>query len=202
MARTGEDRILTVPNLLSVGRLACVPVFLWLLFGRDNQAGAAWLLAVLGATDWVDGTIARRFDQVSTLGKVLDPTADRILLGVAVVSIIAYGAVPVAVGVPVIVREVLVSIGVLVLAAMGARRLDVTKVGKFGTAGLMVSFPLFLVTFEAGFPGHEAARAVAWITGVAGLLLGWWAAFGYVGEARKALRESPGKTTRRHPPSG
>ena len=71
-----------------------MPLFLWLLFGRDNRLAAAWLLAVLGATDWVDGYIARRFNQVSTLGKVLDPTADRLLLAVGVISILVYGSVP------------------------------------------------------------------------------------------------------------
>src|SRR4051794_6628291 len=71
--RTGEDRIVTIPNVISVVRLCCIPVFLWLLFGRDDQLAAAGLLAVLGATDWVDGYVARHYDQVSTLGKVLDP---------------------------------------------------------------------------------------------------------------------------------
>src|SRR5580692_1437863 len=73
------DRIATVPNLITAVRLACVPLFLWLLFGAHRQTDAAILLAVLGATDWIDGFVARRFAQVSTLGKVLDPVADRIL---------------------------------------------------------------------------------------------------------------------------
>ena len=69
------DGILTVPNLITAVRLACVPLFLWLLFGAHRQTDAAILLAVLGVTDWVDGYVARRWHQVSTLGKVLDPTA-------------------------------------------------------------------------------------------------------------------------------
>ena len=72
--------ILTVPNLVTVIRLACVPLFCWLLFERNDRTAAAWLLAVLGATDWVDGYLARRLHQVSELGKVLDPTADRIVV--------------------------------------------------------------------------------------------------------------------------
>lgn len=185
--RTGEDRILTIPNVLSLGRLACIPVFLWLLFGRDNPVGAALLLGVLGATDWVDGTVARRFNQVSTLGKVLDPTADRILLGVAVVAIVVEGAVPAVLGWPVIVREAAVSIGVLVLAAMGARRIDVSWAGKIGTLGLMVSFPLFLLAHEPSFGGRDAVRVVAWAAALVGLACGYWAAFRYVGAAREAL---------------
>src|SRR5207302_10946930 len=125
-ATAGESRVLTVPTLLSLVRLACVPLFLWLLFGPDppRRAAAAYLLGALGATDWVDGFIARRFHQVSTLGKVLDPTADRILLGVGIVAIMVDGSVPIWLGTIVIVREVLVSIAVVVLAALGARLID------------------------------------------------------------------------------
>ena len=67
----------TVPNAISFARLLCVPVYLVLLFGRDNRAAAAWLLAALGMSDWVDGYLARRFDQVSELGKLLDPQIGR-----------------------------------------------------------------------------------------------------------------------------
>ena len=84
-------------------------VFLWLLFGAHRQTAAAVLLAVLGATDWVDGYVARRYGQVSTFGKVLDPTADRLLVGTAVISIMIYGAVPLWFGIATIAREVLVS---------------------------------------------------------------------------------------------
>src|SRR5918911_3995379 len=101
--------IFTIPNLLTVVRLACVPVFCWLLFGRDDRTAAAWLLAVLGCTDWVDGYLARHLGQVSELGKVLDPTADRILLGTVVVSLLIDGSVPTIVGWGVLVREVLIS---------------------------------------------------------------------------------------------
>ena len=90
----GLDRILTAPNVITLVRLLCIPLFLWLLFGAHRQTAAAVLLGVLGATDWVDGYVARRFGQVSTLGKVLDPTADRLLVGTAVISIMVYGAVP------------------------------------------------------------------------------------------------------------
>ena len=86
--------VLTVPNVISFVRLLCMPLFVYLLFGRDNRAGAAYLLAVLGATDWVDGYIARRFGQVSELGKILDPTADRLLLIVGIGSIAIDDAAP------------------------------------------------------------------------------------------------------------
>lgn len=178
------DRVLTVPNLLSFGRLLCVPVFLWLLFGRDNRVGAAWLLAVLGATDWVDGFIARRFNQVSSLGKVLDPAADRLLLGVGVVAILIDGSVPAVIGWLTIARELTVATTALVLAALGARRIDVSWPGKCGTFAMMIAFPLFLLG-----NGHGVAAAIAWPVAVVGLGFGWYAAAAYLPQGVAALRE-------------
>jgi len=86
--------VATVPNLITLLRLCCLPVFLWLLLGRDDRAAAAWLLGGLGATDWVDGWVARRFDQVSEFGKMFDPTADRLLFLVAIVAILVDGSAP------------------------------------------------------------------------------------------------------------
>ncbi|HWF23714.1 MAG TPA: CDP-alcohol phosphatidyltransferase family protein [Acidimicrobiales bacterium] len=181
-------RILTAPNLITMVRLACIPLFLWLLFGAHRQTAAAILLAVLGATDWVDGHVARRFHQVSTLGKVLDPVADRILVGTSVIAIIVYGAVPVWFGVATVAREAVVSVAVLVLASLGAKRIDVLWVGKAGTFALMFSYPAFLL-------GHGTAhwqtpiRDIAWVTGIIGLVLAWIAAGSYIPVARQALAE-------------
>src|SRR6478736_3028572 len=133
----GEDRILTVPNLITLVRLSCLPLFVWLLLGEENQVAAALLLGALGATDWVDGYVARHFGQVSTLGKVLDPVADRLLFFTALVTIIVSGDAPLWFCIAVLVREVIVAVATLVLAAMGARRIDVTWFGKAGTFGLM-----------------------------------------------------------------
>jgi cardiolipin synthase len=177
-------RVFTVPNLISFGRLLCVPLFLWLLFGRDNRLAAAWLLAGLGATDWVDGFIARRYNQVSTLGKILDPTADRILLAVGVISILVYGAVPPIIAWLAITREVSVGLLALVLGALKAKRIDVNWWGKTGTFLLMIAFPLFLLG-----DGHGLAHAVAWVVSVAGLLAGWYAFALYIPQGLQALRE-------------
>ncbi len=194
MTRTtkGEARVVTIPNALSLGRLMCVPLFLWLLFGRDNRAGAAWLLAVLGATDWVDGYIARRFDQVSTVGKVLDPTADRVLLLVGIVAILVDGSAPIWLGVAVLARELLVSIGVLALAAMGARRVDVSWAGKCGTFALMLAFPLFLVANAPNNSWEGPLRVVAWACAIVGLAFSYWSAFHYIPLGRAALQEGRG----------
>ena len=184
----GADRLLTVPNVISVARLACVPIFLWLLFGRDDRAGAAWLLGGLGATDWIDGYIARHFGQVSTVGKVLDPTADRVLLVVGIVAILVDGSVPPWIAWITIVREVAVSVAVLVLAALGARRIDVRWAGKAGTFGLMFAFPLFLLS-HAGGRLDDAARVLAWGCVLPALAFSLYAAGAYVPDARRALRE-------------
>jgi cardiolipin synthase len=179
--------VLTIPNLISAGRLASIPVFLWLLFGRDDRTAAAWLLAVLGATDWVDGWVARRFNQVSELGKILDPTADRILLGTVVISLLVEGSVPAVVGWGLLVREVLVSVAAVALAAAGARRIDVQWVGKAGTLAVMVALPLFMMG-EPG-PWGRPADVVAWAFALAGLVLLWYSTWVYVPLARRALAE-------------
>lgn len=188
MTAPAEDRILTIPNVISLVRLACVPWFLWLLFGDDNRYGAAFLLAVLGCTDWVDGYIARRWGQVSTLGKVLDPTADRIMLLAGVGGIVVDGSAPVWVAVAVLVREALVAVAALVLAAMGARRIDVTWAGKAGTFACMVAFPLFLTSHSTA-NWADLAGVLAWIVVLPGLVLAWYAAAMYVPAARMALAE-------------
>lgn len=186
--RTGDDRIVTIPNVITVIRLLCVPVFLWLLFGRDDRAGAAWLLAAMGTTDWVDGYIARHFAQGSTLGKIIDPIADRVLLGVGVGAIVADRSVPLWLGLAVVIREVVVSVAVLGLAAMGARRIDVRWVGKAGTFALMVAFPLFLA-HRSTLGWHRGAGIVAWAVAIPGLAFSYWAAATYLPVARTALDE-------------
>ena len=192
--RTGEDRILTVPNVVTTIRLLCIPVFLWLLLRPDHRGWypAALLLGALGATDGVDGFVARRYNQVSTVGKVLDPIADRLLLGVAAISIIALGAVPLWVGVTALAREGLVAIGFLIVAALGGRRMDVSVAGKAATFGLMAALPLFLGG-HANDDWHRVAETLAWIFAIPGLVLGWYAAFTYIPKARQALRAGDGQ---------
>ncbi len=173
-----------MPNVISLVRLLCIPLFLWLLFGRDQRVAAAGLLAFLGATDWVDGFIARRFHQVSTVGKILDPTADRLLLGVAIVAILVDGSVPAVVAWLAIAREATVSLVALVLAALGARRIDVSWAGKCGTFALMVALPLYLASANRGW-----AAIIALPIAIAGLACGWYAAAMYIPQGRRALAE-------------
>ena len=180
-------RVLTAPNLITLVRLLCIPIFLWLLFGLHLQTEAAVLLAVLGATDWIDGFVARRYHQVSTLGKILDPAADRILVATAVIAVIVHGAVPLWFGVATLAREALVSIVVVLLAALGAARINVLWIGKAGTFALMFSYPAFLLSYGTA-AWLEPIRVIAWICGLIGLALSWAAAASYVGPAREALR--------------
>src|SRR5579863_10667824 len=114
--RTGEDRILSLPNVVTTARLVLVPVFVWLLLQPHHRDWfeAAILLAALGSTDWVDGQLARRLNQVTNLGKVLDPTADRVLLATSVIGILAVGAIPIPVAVIAMTRE-----GLVAIAAVG-----------------------------------------------------------------------------------
>jgi len=182
------DRVLTVPNVITLVRLCMLPVFLWLLFAQDDRAKAAALLAVLGITDFLDGYIARHFNQVSELGKVLDPVADRLLLFVGVGGIVVDGSVPTWFAVAVLVREALVAGATLALAALGAKRIDVTWFGKAGTFFLMIAFPLFLAS-NSTLGWADTAEVLAWLAGIPGLALSLYAAALYVPLARRALRE-------------
>lgn len=186
--RDWRAEILTWPNLITVVRLACLPVFLWLLFARENRAAAAWLLAALGSTDWVDGWIARRYDQVSELGKLLDPTVDRLLFLVTVPAILIDGSVPLVVAVLAVFREALVAVVAITLGALGARRIDVTKEGKTGTFLLLFAFPLFLGS-ESTLSYAPLLAVLAWLFAVPGLVYSYIAAAQYVPRARSALAE-------------
>lgn len=185
---SGEDRVLTIPNVITVVRLCLLPVFLWLLFGREDRASAAWLLAGLGTTDFFDGYIARHFDQVSNLGKILDPVADRLLFFIGVGGIVADGSVPAWFAAAVLVREVLVAGATIALATLGVRRIDVTWFGKAYTLLLMIAFPLFLASHST-LGWHEGGGTAAWAFGIPGLILAWYSAALYVPIAAKALRE-------------
>src|SRR5487761_1954203 len=168
---------LTWANLVTVIRLALLPFFFWLLFRSDHRAEAAWLLGFLGATDWIDGYVARRLSQVSEIGKIIDPVADRILVISGLLAVAAAAGVPWWFALITLVRELIVSLLTLVLAALGAARIDVLWWGKVSTFALMATFPLFLLTTN---PHHGAlatwqhvVRDATWVVGVAGLGLSW-----------------------------
>ncbi|HVC25792.1 MAG TPA: CDP-alcohol phosphatidyltransferase family protein [Acidimicrobiales bacterium] len=182
------DRLVTVPNVLSVARLALLAVFGVLLFTAGYRVVAALVLGLAGITDFLDGYIARRFHQVSNLGKVLDPTVDRVALTMSVVSIVVYGAIPVWLAVVVLGREVFVTVTVLVLAKMGAKRFDVLWIGKAGTFGLMLSLPLFLGGHGPGTWARVLTDAT-WFVAVPALLASLASVVAYVPLAKDALAQ-------------
>ena len=184
----GGDRIFTLPNVITGVRLCLLPVFWWLLFDQEDRLGAALLLLTLGTTDFLDGYIARRFHQISNLGKVLDPVADRVLFFVGVTAIWIDGSVAGWFAAAVLVREVLVAVATIALAALGAARIDVTWFGKAGTFCLMVAFPFFLAGASSVQWASQVTTA-AWLIGLPGLGLSWLATALYVPLARRALRE-------------
>jgi len=183
-----RQSLLTVPNLVTALRLCCLPVFVWLLFGPQNRQAAAWLLGILGATDWVDGYLARRLGQTSEFGKVFDPTVDRLLFVVGIVSLIIDGSVPMWFAVAVLAREVVVGITMVVATAVfKMERFDVTWWGKTATFLLMFTFPGFLMA-ESNIAIADAFGVAAWIMGPPGLVLSWYTAVAYIPLVRDGIR--------------
>ena len=189
------DNVWTLPNLFTLVRLLCLPVFLWLLFSQENRAGAAWLLAGLGSTDWVDGYIARRFDQTSEFGKIFDPTVDRLFFFVAVIAIIIDGTIPIWFAVAVLVREVIVG-GVIAFSTLFLKmqRFAVTWLGKCATFLLMGAVPSFLIgstdVWEAPF-----FAVLAWAFGIPGLILSYWTGIAYIPMIRAGLAAGRASTS-------
>ena len=175
--------MLTIPNLISLIRLALIPVFVWLLLGRDNPFAAGWLLGVIGSTDWIDGFLARKLDQVSEVGKILDPLADRIAVVAAVIGGLISGDLPLWFAWALVVREVLVGIGAIVIAVLGHTSLAVRKMGKLATLLLYAAVAWFFVGTE-----WDWVRYAAWIAGVPGLILYYIVAFQYAGDGLRAVR--------------
>lgn len=176
--------MLTVPNLISVVRLLLVPLFLWLLH-IDEIAAAGWLLAFIGATDWVDGYIARRFNQVSEVGKFLDPLADRLAVLAAVVGGLIYDVLPAWFAVALIVREILIGIGALVVGLKVGTKLEVRWLGKLATLMLYAAIAWWYLGV-----GYEADWLIwaARIVGLPGLVLYYVVGAQYLGDALKLLR--------------
>jgi len=182
-----SHKYLTLPNLFTLLRLCCIPLFLWMLFARDNQAGAAFLLGALGATDWVDGWLARRYNQVSEFGKKFDPTVDRLLFIIAISAIIIDGCAPVWFCWLVLIREVVMGVTVAVATLFfGMERFDVTFLGKTATFLLMFAIPGFMLG-SSDFWANDLFQLAAWVLGIPGLVLSYYTAFAYVPTIRRSV---------------
>ena len=188
-----ESRVLTIPNLVSFARLATVPVFWWLLLAEGRVALAAVLVLVVGATDWIDGFLARRLDQVSRFGAILDPVADRFMIASAVIAGLIAGVLPVVFAVPLMVREVTMALVTMILVIRGAGALQVRVLGKVATFLLYGAVPSFYLA--AVGVAEVLFLFVAWAAGLVGLVLYWAVLVQYLGDARLALRdvESPSR---------
>lgn len=175
--------MLTIPNLISLVRLALIPVFWWLLVVQETPFRAGILLGVIGSTDWVDGYLARKLDQVSEVGKFLDPLADRLAVATALVGGLVTGDLPVWFVWPLIIREAVIGIGTLVVALMGHTTLAVRNLGKAATLLLYFAISFFFVS-----DGWPWSIWIAWGTGIPGLILYYVVGFQYAGDAMAAIR--------------
>ena len=181
------DRVLTIPNALSAARLAGVPVFLWLVLGPRTATADYWavaLLIVAGATDWLDGKIARAFNQGSRLGQVLDPAADRLYIAATLVALAVRAIIPWWLLGVLALRELVVggALGVLKRRA-GFGTLQVSLVGKAATLCLLYAFPLLFLGDHPGW-GGTLARVLGWAFAIWGTILYWWAAMLYLAQVR------------------
>ncbi|HAX81963.1 MAG TPA: CDP-diacylglycerol--glycerol-3-phosphate 3-phosphatidyltransferase [Actinobacteria bacterium] len=179
--------IFTIPNLISAIRISLVPVFLWLLLGREDYIAAGLLIGGVGATDWVDGYLARRLGQVSELGKMLDPIADRLAVAAAVIGGWISGTVPAWFAAALLVREIFVGSAAMYLAVRTGKKIAVRTLGKRATFAIYFAIPAFIV-YAGG--AHEFFRGFAHAVGIPGLILYWIVAFQYFADIRRALSET------------
>jgi cardiolipin synthase len=181
-------RILTLPNLLSAARIALIPLFVVLLLDPDTRVRGFVLLSVLVSTDWVDGLIARRTGQVTELGKVLDPVADRLALAAALITFIALDAIPLWAALLVLIRDAVILGAGIVLGARGIR-IAVRPMGKYATFTLWWGIG-FIAWSNFGFLMDDVAAVVGWVWFIVGTVEYYAATAAYVGDVRRALRRT------------
>lgn len=183
------DRLLTVPNLLSGLRLLGVPLFLWLILVPQADLVAVLVLVVAGFTDWLDGYLARRWHQISRLGQLLDPIADRLYILATLIGLLLRGIVPWWFVVLLVSRDVIMALVLMVLKRRGVIGLPVHFLGKAATFCLLYAFPLLLLGDGSG-PLALAAQILGWAFAVWGTALYWWAGLLYLGQARRIMAAS------------
>ncbi|MET3922167.1 CDP-alcohol phosphatidyltransferase family protein [Arthrobacter sp. UYEF20] len=181
-ARSGRpeihhDAVFTIPNVLTVVRFLGVPLFIWLVLGPKEYGYGALVLVIMASTDWVDGYIARRFNQMSKLGRVMDPIADRLALIAVAVTLAIAGVVQWW-----YLAALLVPDAVLLCLSLyyfhSHPDLPVSRVGKIRTGLLLVGTPL-LVLSKLPIPATEVYAVAAWIFLGLGLVGHWIAGYNY-----------------------
>ncbi|WP_233571496.1 CDP-alcohol phosphatidyltransferase family protein [Cellulomonas triticagri] len=176
-----SDRVWTVPNVISFVRLLMVPVFA-VLIAQGHDGWALLVLAGSGASDWLDGVLARRLGQVSRLGQVLDPAADRLFILVTLLGLAARDVVPWWLVVVLLAREAMLLVMLMALARHGYGPLHVHLAGKAGTFALLYAFPLLLLAHWGGLVG-DLASVLGWAFAWWGVALYWFAGMLYVRQA-------------------
>lgn len=180
-----SSRVLTLPNLISALRIAMIPVFWALIVDDDTTAWGVVLFVAVVATDWVDGTIARRTGQVSELGKVLDPVADRLAVAAGLIALVVRGAFPMWAAALILARDIAVLAGGALLAVKGSR-IDVRWIGKVATFGLMIAIPA-VAWGTLGLWPAAAALAIGWPIYAIAVVEYYLAAGAYALDLRRAL---------------
>jgi cardiolipin synthase (CMP-forming) len=181
------DRLFTIPNLLSVIRLAGVPVFLWLLLGPKADGWAIAILVFSGVSDWADGKIARWLNQASKLGAMLDPAADRLYTLATIVAFVVRDIVPWWIAAILVSRDLMVGICIWVLGRAGFSTPEVNYIGKAATFNLMYAMPLLLLA-QGGSDAATLARPVAYAFAIWGGALFIWSGVLYLIQTRATLR--------------
>jgi cardiolipin synthase len=187
------SRIWTVPNIISVVRLAGVPLFLWLVLGPEADAIALVVLMVAGFTDFLDGWLARRLDQYSKLGEILDPVADRLYILAVVLGLYLRDIIPWWVAIALPLRDLLLWGLVPILRTRGYSALPVHFLGKAATFNLLYAFPLLLLGDGEG-TAARLAEVFGWAFAIWGVGLYWWAGVLYAYQVHRLLA-----TTERRP---
>jgi cardiolipin synthase len=190
-AGSARDRVLTVPNVLSVVRLVLVPVFLWLLLVVHANAWAVAILMFSGFSDWADGKIARLVDnQSSRLGELLDPLVDRIYMLVVPVAMAIHGSLPWWIVLTLVGRDVVLAVTLPLLRSRGLTALPVTYIGKAATFALMSGLPLILLgQWDALW--SRVILACGWAFLIWGLLMYLWSGVLYLAQVGMVLRRLP-----------
>ena len=186
------DRVLTVPNAISIARLAGVPVFLWLVLGPHADWWAVALLIAAGVSDWLDGKLARAWNQQSRLGQVLDPAADRLYIAATLAALAIRGIIPWWLVAVLVLRELVLAVALLALRHHSIGPLQVSFLGKAATLCLLYAFPLLFLGSHAG-AAALAARVIGWAFAIWGTALYWWAAALYLIQARQVIAAARGR---------
>jgi cardiolipin synthase len=184
--------VFTIPNALSVLRLLGVPLFLWLLLGPHADGWALLVLALSGFTDWADGVLARKLDQQSAVGALLDPLADRLYILATLIGLVLRHVIAPWPAVVIVGRDLLLGVVLLALNRRGIQPPEVHYLGKAATFCLLYAFPLLLLGAHDGTLS-AIARPIAWAFTIWGTGLYLWAGAIYVGQAARLLRARRGQ---------